>query len=126
MKRIGLDFLVILVWVLSFGFPTQTYGQQPPDRAKPPVRYTLTDLGTLGGTFSQAFGVNNKGWVVGYSTTAGDVGLHAFLWRDGVMPDLGTLGGSDSLPYSLALSINNRGEMVGFSETSTADPSGEN
>lgn len=126
MKCMGLHFLVVLAWALSFGFPTQTYGQHPADRAKPTVRYTLTDLGTLGGTISQALGMNDKGWVVGYSTTEGDAELHAFLWRHGVMTDLGTLGGSDSLPISMALSINNNGEIAGFSETSTADPSGEN
>ena len=27
--------------------------------------YFVTDLGTIGGTFSQAFGVNNSGQVVG-------------------------------------------------------------
>jgi len=83
-------------------------------------------LGTLGGTFSQAFGVNDNGWVAGFATTGGDISVRAFLWRRGVMTDLGTLGGSDPLPYSVAGSINNRGEIVGFSETSIADPLGEN
>jgi len=42
------------------------------------------------------------------------------------MTDLGTLGSSDPLPYSVAVSINDRGEIAGFSETSIADPLGEN
>ena len=126
MKRIGLHFLGILAWVMSFGLSNHAYGQQRTDQAKPAVRYTLTDLGTLGGTFSQAFGVNDKGWVVGYSTTEGDAALHAFLWHRGVMTDLGTLGGGDPVPLSLALSINDRGEIAGLSETSIADPLGEN
>jgi probable HAF family extracellular repeat protein len=89
-------------------------------------RYTITDLGTLGGTFSQAFGINNKESVVGFATLTGDTALHAFLWRKGLMTDLGTLGGSDSLPYSQAFSVNERDEVVGFSETSVSDPLGEN
>jgi probable HAF family extracellular repeat protein len=85
------------------------------------VRYTVKDLGTLGGTFSNAFGINNKGDVVGHATLKGDTALHAFLWRKEVMTDLGTLGG----PLSAAVSVNDNGKVVGFSETTTPDPNGE-
>ncbi len=117
---------LMIITLLSITNLPASAQDQGTKQSGPPVRYTLTDLGTLGGTFSQAFGVNDKGWVVGFATTERDLSVHAFLWRRGVMTDLGTLGGSDPLPYSVAGSINNRGEIVGLSETSIADPLGEN
>src|SRR6516164_7766923 len=91
------------------------------EAAANPTAYNITDLGTLGGSFSQAFTINNNGSVVGFATLPGDTALHAFLWRNGVMTDLGTLGG----PLSQATHVNDRDEVVGFSETSAPDPLGE-
>lgn len=80
--------------------------------------YSITDLGTLGGTSSEAAGVNNLGEVVGASTTATGVS-HAFLYRNGLMFDLGTLpGGSDSH----ATAINDRGDIVGYSGINAYGP----
>lgn len=71
-----------------------------------------TALGTLGGDYSIALGINNASWVVGNSLTrAGEV--HASLWHDGKSIDLGTLGGR----FSTANSINDRNQIVGSSET---------
>lgn len=57
-------------------------------------RYRVTDLGTFGGKMSHAYGVSNAGVVTGDATTAnGD--FHPFLWRDGKMTDLGSLGGTN-------------------------------
>jgi probable HAF family extracellular repeat protein len=48
------------------------------------------DLGTLGGTQSFAYAINNNGDVVGYSYTAsGDT--HAFSYSGGVLMDLNSL-----------------------------------
>src|SRR6266550_3678411 len=72
---------------------------------------TMTDLGTLGGSYSEPYGVNALGQVVGVAQTPGKY-PHAFLWDDGVMTDLGTLGGS----LSYALAVNERGQVVGYSD----------
>jgi probable HAF family extracellular repeat protein len=74
---------------------------------------TVTDLGGLGGTFSFADHINDRGLVVGGSNLPGDTTSHAFLWtRDAGMQDLGTLPGDFS---SGANSINSRGQAVGLS-----------
>jgi len=57
-----------------------------------PPRYQLTDLGTLGGSQSVGYGLNNLGQVTGQSYIAGNSHAHAFLY-DGAMHDLGALGG---------------------------------
>jgi len=62
------------------------------------------DLGTLGGLETDALYVNNGRQVVGFSTidTTPDpfsflgATTHAFIWENGNMTDLGTLGGPDS------------------------------
>jgi probable HAF family extracellular repeat protein len=79
--------------------------------ARGQATYTVTDLGTLGGSFSQAYAVNNRGQVVGWSLTNDGAAQHAFLYTGGQMLDLGTFGGS----YSAAFGINNRGQVVGGS-----------
>lgn len=75
--------------------------------------FTLTDLGTLGGSASRGEAINDLGWVVGESETA-DGETCAFLWTPGKgMRNLGTLGGQ----VSRAFAINNHGVVVGESAT---------
>jgi probable HAF family extracellular repeat protein len=79
---------------------------------------TMLDLGTLGGTFGSAQCANNRGQVIGVSSlaenpfaclTPGEPGCHPFLWEQGVLTDLGTLGGDNGTP----IWINNAGDVVG-------------
>lgn len=64
---------------------------------------TLTNLGTLGGTTSNALGIAGNGIVVGKSLTAGDVNTQAYVWtQGGGMVNLGTLGGSNSDAYGVS------------------------
>jgi probable HAF family extracellular repeat protein len=87
-------------------------------------RYEVVKLSaSLGGTVSVGIGINNLGWVAGFSNEAGDATRHAALWRDGVILDLGTLGGPNSNVQWPGL--NNGGMIVGISETATIDPLGE-
>lgn len=92
---------------------------------------TLVDLGTLGGTQSTAFAVNNHGEIAGGSSNpvpanpglslglsfggfAAATQSHAALWdRRGIIHDLGTLGGSGSF----AGFLNERGQAAGISFT---------
>ena len=104
------------------GMPIGFAAQEQQQGSQKLPRYIVTDLGTLGGTFAAAEGLNNSGWVEGLSTLAGDQSQHAFVWRNGVMRDLGTLGGPNSNAY---YSPNERGEVTGNAETLTLDPLGE-
>jgi len=67
-----------------------------------------TLLGTLGGSWSVANGVNAADEVVGVSELA-DGTSHAFFWSAGTMLDLGALDGS----YSDAGAISDAGQVTG-------------
>src|SRR6202030_1175036 len=100
-------------------------------------RYILKDLGTFGGPSSAlnigvAF-LNSHGMAVGAAETTmldppnsnglpcgrGLFVYHGFEWQNGVLTDLGALGGADKC--SNAGSINEAGEIQGNSENDKID-----
>jgi probable HAF family extracellular repeat protein len=77
------------------------------------------EIGTFGGSISNASAVNDKDYVVGSAAVDDRTGtVHAFVWHEGSMRDLGTLDGRDD---SQATDINSHGEVVGFTSTDLND-----
>jgi probable HAF family extracellular repeat protein len=70
-----------------------------------------TLVGTLGGSITQALGINNSGQVVGVSAT-GDGTMQAFLWQNGLIQGLGYPAGE---AFSMATKIDTAGRVVGNS-----------
>ena len=85
--------------------------------------YSVIELGSFGGTnCCNVTTINNIGWVNGTSNLPGDQNFHPFLWVNGKMIDLGTLGG----PNASVGGMNDLGAVtVGPSDTGVPDPLGE-
>src|SRR5207247_1583289 len=75
----------------------------------------MIDLGTFGGTLSEAFGINNAGHVVGTANLPNDQDRHAFIYTsEKGMLDLNTLIPSDSgWVLQVARAIDDKDEIVG-------------
>jgi probable HAF family extracellular repeat protein len=123
MKSMRAQSLYTLALFVASAIPmASNAAQNHQERDGRQVRYSVVNLGTLGGSFAQAEHVNRVGWASGVSALPGDSNMHAVLWVRGRKRDLGTLGG----PNSFGFGLNEWGTEVGFAETDTSDPLGEN
>ena len=113
-----------VVWAINqggtvVGSCSAAVGSEQPQRDREAwsraVRWTndaaATDLGTLGGRYSEAVAINSRGQIVGWSYTK-ERNQHAFFWENGKLTDLGTLPGDRS---SAATALNNHNQIVGVS-----------
>jgi probable HAF family extracellular repeat protein len=124
-----LGVVIVAVAVALFGVVLRTAETQTT-----PAYYKVQDLGSLrlpGSDVSSpnpvSHGVNDSGHVVGvtgyricpYGSYTCGWSVHAFLYKDGQMIDLGTLAGSDVDPHtdSSASDINDSDQVVGYSHT---------
>src|SRR5687768_6570030 len=80
------------------------------------TRYTVHDLGTIGG-LTTVYSVSPQGYAVGDSYTfPGSNFFHVFINRGSGIEDLGTMGGYGANAYG----INSSGQIVGASATATS------
>lgn len=96
---------------------------------QPLQHYQVTDLGTLGGSYSFAYSINGNGTMTGGSATAhqsGGLAQTAFLWSRGRLINLGTLGGpACSNCSSQGAAASSNGNVAVISDTGLPAPEGE-
>ena len=125
--------LVVALAGAAGASPKPTPSPSPPPAA---TSYSVTNLGSLGYGVTDGVAINATGQVTGRSFNGATITLktccggcykggphnpckehiyHAFVWSNGTMTDLGTLGGN----FSAGNAINLSGEVVGSAQTST-------
>jgi len=121
MKPIATMLSVVAVLFAALTLTAPLAAQVSPQKTHQ-THYIVIDLGTLGGSFALAGGLNDWGSVTGFSYLTDDAAVHGFFWRNGVMTEILTLGGPDS---EVDFPSNDWNQVVGHSDTSTPDPLGE-
>ena len=87
---------------------------------------SIHNVGFLGGDYTEPAAINDAGAIVGQGSTRdrdrdGKPIYHPFLYSNGTMRDLGTLGADSSVRFNdFARDINNSGVVVGVASVSAA------
>jgi len=98
---------------LAVGWGYADTPEGPRERAISWKDGVFTDLGTLGGNFSEAYQTNNAGVIVGVSQDAAGR-YSAVVWENGVIRPLPRLMPDADFGEGSARSINERGDIVGY------------
>jgi probable HAF family extracellular repeat protein len=77
----------------------------------------MTEMGTFGGDWSQAYAVNDAGQITGTAYTTSNLANHAFLYTSSTMKDLGTLSGGT---ISVGTAVNLSGTVVGYAQAGSS------
>ena len=108
-RIVGTALLVVAIAGCHEATPPTSPRLSALDVGSPVVPYQVIDLGKPSGMMGQAVALNDRGQIVGRTWNQQGVN-YAFIWQDGVMRDLGTLGG-----MTFPTDINERGQVVGRS-----------
>ena len=124
MKSRTLKCIAATVLFAALAIPIWLAAQeQQQEQKKEHTRYIVIDLGPQSpSTQLTSEGINNRGQVTGDALLPDGLTEHAFLLRNGVTTDIGTLGGPNSSP---SFGPSEKSRVVGLAETSAPDPLGE-
>ena len=97
-------------WTAAFALAALSLA--PPLAASAQTGYTITNLGTLGGTMSAGTAINAASQVAGTAQTTNDAATRAVRWSGTTPANLGTLGGA-----SYGYGVNDSGQVTGYAYT---------
>ena len=107
--------IVCLLTCVGLLVSSYLVSSHPRPAAAQAANYIVTDLGTIGGVESRAFGINFSGRVVGESDTPTSAEPESpFAWTSGAMTDIGNFGGGGGAAHA----VNDIGYAVGSADLS--------
>lgn len=126
MRTRGIGGVVAITVLGGFALAVVLTGQT---KGHSRAAYKVTDLGTLGGSYSFAYSINGSGMVAGGAATSSQnnfVAQTGFVWDGGQLINLGTLDGSDCADCSSEGAVSTaNGAVAVISETARAADSYE-
>src|SRR5690348_16279170 len=97
--------------LISVLVSANAFCQQPSQDQRPPkkIHFKYTTLQVPGSNTTIAYGINNRGDIVGFT----DVGTAGFLYADGSFQTIACPG----VPFTVASAINDSGVIAGYCGT---------